>query len=294
MAVERIFPAAPIIGRGGIILSPIQFLFTGEDALRVTCISLVAVTIRIAGRFLQSGKERAEAFLHTLVVPGTGQVVRDDFQIGTGTVLNLHVIAVSSGLIQPGLCYVRADVIRGFTGATSILGTLIAGLVGSWGGRAWPGTALELPGEGPGAVGALQSATPAAGVNPELTLTVPTRVRVMSVTAVLTTSATAANRIPSLSLVQDGTVVTGIIESPLVQIASTTFRHSWIAGVAPSAPTGSAAIAQLPSPFMMRSQVLGLTAILRITTDGLQAGDQWTAISAQVEQWVDPDELFSI
>jgi hypothetical protein len=290
-SLERAFPAPVLQGRGSLIASPFQFFMGGEDHLRVACVnSVFGNRLVITGRFLQEGRATPQDFSYDFV-PTSDRI--DSTQLlpmGTGALLNV-VVRTAGSIIERGQCFVRVDVVRGLTGATIVLGTLLAGYIGSWGGRAWPGTVLESPTEGPGYVVLQLSTAPAAGGNPSIGLPEQTRWRIIGATAVLTTSAAVATRNAILVAMQSSTNVF-FSESSFAQGAGQTRQHTWGAGVTnPLLGAGVTGMGALPVPLMLSTRA-ALDAQIAISTNNIDAGDQWTTLKLLVEEWLNPVTLF--
>lgn len=93
------------------------------------------------------------------------------------------------------------------------------------------------------------------------------------VTAQLVTSATVANRLPSLQLIGPGAIVVASLPASSVQAAGSTETYVWGVGLPFTSGQG---VNLVPIPTGI---VLGLGWTLRTSTSGLQAGDQWSAIN---------------
>lgn len=282
--VERAFLSTPIaLGKSGAIATPFQFLLTGEDAIRVTVLSRQVNTRAIVrGRMLRPGDSKVQAFSFEVRNDNAYSHTSQHFHLGECVLLN--VIAISNEEYR-GECYVRVDVVRG-TGARVPLGTLIAGYVGGWVSRAWPGDALESPIDGPGRMMTATGATPANGANPVLLCPMFTRWRLVAVRAVLTTGAAVATRAPLLGIKHDGGYV-HFSPPNRTQAASEVITYSWGAGITSPATAGSTlAHGGLPNDCFVFAEFTDRT-VLEMSTN-LQAADQWSAITAYVEEWRDP------
>lgn len=291
-AIERISPAPIPAGRAGFFPAPFQFVLTGEDNLRVSIVNAVTdAQVALTGRFLRAGEEAALAFAHTFTPNATGVATAFDVGMGAGVILNLVARAVGVQ-VERGECYVRVDVIRGLTGATIVLGTLLAGYVGSWAGIAWPGSPLESPVDGRGRVKLVQAADPPPGNNATLTIPGQARWRVIAANYLLATDATPATRNPYLQLVQGGTIVYQS-ESSLAQLASQQHRHNWAAGgVATTGPSALNGQGVLPVEGYVSNRG-GLDALVQTVVAGLQLGDQVSDLVALVEEWRNPVTILS-
>lgn len=289
VARERVYPGVPPLQAGaGLVPTPFQFLLTGEDNLRVAVIThRTGVRMSIRGRFLEKDGRTVTPFAYTFNPNTIGTESAHDFQMGEGAILNLVIGAITAA-IQPGEVYVRADVVRG-TGATIVLGTLIAGYVGSWGGRAWPGTPLQMPSDGRGRIRTLVAGVFPAGVEASLRIDNGVRWRVISVVGILQTSAVVATRNISLAL-EDPPNALWYGQTSIAQLAGTAIVHVWGAGVDHGFAAGQV-VAQGSIPHeAYLTGINGFGANQMITsTNNMQAGDQWLSLKARVEEWVEAD-----
>lgn len=285
--VERAFVSSPIAsGRLGIQAVPFQFLFTGEDNLRVSvCAFKPGLQLFLVGRFLEQGDTKPRAFSQTITPLAAGNTETFVLPMGVGVLLNL-VVRSNTPLMQPGQCYVRLDVQRGDGGAAIVLGTLMAGYVLSQMGRAWPGSALESPQEGPGWIHYLQSSPPAAGADPQFLSSVPSRYRLITIDGSLQTSGVAGVRTIYLAAVLDGIVIMRTA-APLTVGPAASVTFNWGAGVGfvPASAT-LISIGSLPTDLYLDTAT-GLIQVFTFTS-GIDAGDQWTPLTLFVEDWRSP------
>lgn len=272
-------------GREGVAL-PFQFIFDGSDGLRL-CVftSKPGLTVRLAARWLESGTDEVQVLTYDFAPNTSGGYEYFHIRLGRGVLLNVLVIAMGTIVVR-GQCHVRLDVERG-AGAHVTLGTLLAGYIDSSGGRAWPGSPLESAVEGPGYIHAVSSAVPAAGGLPFVLVPLATRWRVLSVTADLTTSGAAGTRRPYILLRQDNAIVY-IGPSSLAQAPALAVSHAFAPGAGQPENTGAIiGLGGLPDPAVLQNQDAA-TANVALGTNGLLAGDQWTALNVLVEEWLSP------
>jgi hypothetical protein len=145
----------------------------------------------------------------------------------------------------------------------------------------WPGGTLKLISEGPGWLHSIQVANPAAGADWTFTEPANSRVRLQSLRALLTTSATAANRNIQLQIT-DGVNTVWIASAPASVLASTTQQFT---AVGTNSPTGvvTTIFAVVVPPALL---LPGAWTIATVTAN-IQAGDQWSSIWLGVEEWLD-------
>jgi len=281
-ANEQVFPGRPLAFAGGRILpTPSQFYTTGEDRLRIVSVnSLTGVALKVQWRFANSdGQVIPSSQDHT---PNTNRSVKtQDYGLAVGSLLNVTVFA-SAGSPRVGQTYVMVQLVRGVGAAAIVLGTLLAGYVTGTQALGFPGSPIVSSLEGGGLVRTIQGATPAPGA--EFTETVPTGARwqLLGLQASLTTSATVANRRPSVVWSVNGAQVGRSVQVTDVA-ASSSGVFNWAAGM-----TLSAAI-------FAGVNVVGLPLDLQLlaadffasTTTNLQAGDQWTLTRYVVREWLE-------
>ena len=140
---ERVVAASPIpIAGGRVIASPFQFYLDGNDNIRVegwnSCIGAV---LEVQGRAIDENGQ-TQTFNMSLPLTADRMRARRDFAAVRGYILNLIAIARD---VEPciGQTFVRVSIIRGFTGATIVLGVLLQGYVTSQQGLGWPGSPIE-------------------------------------------------------------------------------------------------------------------------------------------------------
>jgi hypothetical protein len=285
--VEQAFVSAPVAsGRLGIQAVPFQFLFTGEDSLLVSvCNRAPGLTLLVVGRFLEQGDAKPRAFSQTLTPLFDGSTQTFPLVMGVGVLLNLAVRTAFSSL-QPGQCYVRVDVQRGSGTSGLILGTLMAGYVVTVNGRAWPGSALEGPQEGPGWTHCITSSPPGAGVDPQINGLLPLRWRIVSLDMGLQTAAGGPARTPLLAVSIDGQIMFRC-SSSLNQPPSTFQGHGFGAGLSQAPGAGVIfGLGSLPNELVLDTATGSIQ--IALVTVNLAAGDQWTGITMLVEEWRSP------
>jgi hypothetical protein len=281
MAQEVTYAAAPFIQAGRLIPSPLQFLTTEDDNLRVVSLNAKAgVTIAIQGRRLNpDGKAVPFTYVHT---PNTDRTAKTtDFKFGAGAVLNLTVF-VSGGAPMLGQTYVLLQLIRGLSGATIVIGTLLGGYVTATQALGFPGSPIQSSIEGGGYARQLTGTTPAAGA--EVNETVPTgaRWRLNYFQAFLTASAAPATRAPRLSF---NTGSPALIHLPTTGTIPAAGSHyfGWAEGSAfDSDHSSNVSSGSLPS-----AAILVAGQVIATNTEGLQVGDQWSLVTYGVQEFLD-------
>jgi len=280
---ERAFPAAPVAVYGGqrIIASPFQFSTTDDDNLQiVSANSLAGVALTIQGRRLnEKGSIEAFSFLH---IPTSDRVSRtENYKIGGGALLNLVVFA-SSGAPKIGQTYVSARIIRGLSAATIVLGGLLGGYVTAAQPLAYPGSPIQGSIEGGGVIRSIVGTDPAATTEASETVPTGARWQLLSWSIQFATSATPADRLVRLQL-DDGTTPYADVPAPAVQAASNTWRYIFAQGISLTS------IANAPNLIQAAPLDLPLLAghRLRTATTTMQAGDNYSAPTFSVREWLE-------
>lgn len=265
-----------------IVSPPSQAFVTGEDNLRVSSFnSKTGVTLTISGRLydLETRETRPFVFEH---VPNTDRTVKQTLhRLGKGYVLNAMVRA-TAGTTTFGQCYVSLEIVRGFTGATVVLGVLGTDYVSANQGIAWPGSPVKGPLEAQGNLRSITGSNPAAGA--EFTETVPAGARweVLVFHAQFNASAAVATRHPELTIT-DGTnelervpSAAGITANGIARIAVTPTN-----GMQTSS-AGANYVVPSFSPFLLTAGCQ-----IKSTTLNIQAADQWASLQYLVRETID-------
>jgi len=264
---------------------PTRVYLARNDVLRLDVISLNFVFgARVVGRYLGTDGQIIpfEQDINTLV-PGTLTTVR--LNLAEGFLLSLAVTPneSSSGDAQ---MYAIAGFERSVTGGTAFFDVLVAGYAASQRPLAFPGFSSQRPTDGAGAVLDLVGAVPVAGADPTFTLPVWLRMRPQAIVATLTAAVAAANRVPRLALpVFGGFAFFGPNNT---QLASQVVTYTWFSNAGPSSNIVDATAANLFQQAAMPEFTLPFLSTLRIFTDGIQAGDQWTALAIHGDAWFEP------
>ena len=140
--------------------------------------------------------------------------------------------------------------------------------------------------DGPGSVKSIAGTNPAAGS--EISETVPANAiwSVQSISALLVTDATAADRRVRVTT-DDGTTVYHQVSSRVNHTASLTVRYTWTPFGAPAAAviaaTDATIVVPLPNPTILAAGHRFISV-----TGAIVAGDNWGAPQMSVEEWHDP------
>lgn len=279
-------PPLPLVTRPSLVGGEPLYL-SGEDALRLTAFdALTGVTLTLSGRFLPVARDdqdvpRPGPFTHVLVPASdrTASVITRG--LGEGWLLEASVVA-SVGAPLVGQCFCVLSIVRGLAASALELSTLAEGYVTSKQRIAWPGGLFGASLDGGGALRTILGTTPAPGA--EVTETVPTGARwePLAINMTFTASAAVANRTVALDL-DNGTNLFARIFSQNAVVASGSEMLNWFQG-GPYSGTAPAAVNMMPLPIGLR---LGAGYRFKTTTVGLQAADQFSAISYLVREWIE-------
>lgn len=231
-----------------------------------------------------TGPGVVQPFAGRLVLPVSGTSGLVTIPLLEGYLLSLTVTAANA--TRRGQTFARAWLNRGATvSPPTQAGTILFGdyvtqqqVVG------WPFGRVLSAVEGPGNISFGTVVNPAAGADFAFsTLNTNGRTRVASLKATLTTSATVANRFPSFTITD---VSSGIlhyqVQDTAAVPASTTVTYSLVPGGTNVRGGGAPIFVTLPLP-SPEIDINGAT--LASSTQGLQVGDQWSAISFGTETW---------
>jgi len=191
-------------------------------------------------------------------------------------------VFVSAGSPSIGQCYVVVEIFRGTTTAGLALQQLAAGYVTTKQPLAFPSLLSQSSLDGSGALRSIAGATPAAGAEISETVPVGARWELLVFKATLTTSAAAANRLPALTI-DDGTTEYYRDQFATNEVASTTYRNIWAAGLGLN--SGLNTLTQRGAlPVGLR---LAAGYRIRTVTTAIDAADQWSAVQYLVREWIE-------
>jgi hypothetical protein len=282
-----------------------------DDVLVVAAASQLAtekvtVTVRILLPFAvkpsqpdQTGRDPASEA--PAVGPGYVQTISATFSTGPALGGSVNSIVLAEGYLlsvtaqavtenRTGQTFVRVYLNRGAVSLVNpnAFALLFADYVTRIRLAGWPSGRVVGAADGPGFIQAYTPANPALGADFTITTNGPGRVRIASLTALLTTSAVAGNRVPSFTVTDNapGTLVYAVQDTAAI-LASTKVRYSVVPGGTNVRGAGAIATEQditmpLPSPILTWS-TFGVSSV----TQGILGGDQWSAITMITEEWLD-------
>jgi len=276
---ERIVSATPIAVAGGrIIASPFQFYLDGADNVRIEgWNSLTGVTLQVFGRFFRDDGT-VQVFESSL--PLTADRVRTvgTFPAVRGYLLNL-TLSVIGATPKLGQTFGRVSIVRGFTGATIVVGTLLQGYCAANQALAWPGSPIQHTDEIEGYFRGISGTIPAAGQ--PINEVVPTGAhwRLYALGLDLTTNAVAGNRRPQFMFdtgAGTGAIVHAVATVPASALASFFFSAGLTGNL--FTPLNNSCSAMPPDVQLTSG------GSFRVFSDLGIAGDQFTAVEYQVRE----------
>ena len=257
------------------------FWMDSEDHIFVEWRSSVAGDLWLQGRFLTPEGDILK--VSKVITTAADRADLASIQsTGTGWLLNLSVTNWHAALGSTGVCYVQVGILRGGTSwMADVSAILMQGYVASYAGLFWPGGHYTKPEEGPGRVYSVAGSVPAAGADPYISVPNNARWRILNLTATLVAGVGVANRYVR-SRVFDGSAYYYVTTLCPVQTASQTRYYDWTPGGVNEAAFDAAGHILLAYPQL----ILPGGYALDIVTTAIAAADQWTAITALVEEWI--------
>ena len=179
-----------------------------------------------------------------------------------------------------GQTFVNCTLIRGSGASAVTLFTLFADYLTAGMAPEWPNGRVLSSLDGPGYVYIVSGPAPGPGVAPGLAQPANAQWRVLGVRAELVTSATAGNRQVGFAWKLPSLLIAFEVYSNNEQPASTDWFYSSAPGVAFTPSANPAQVMPSPVDFM----VIGND--LLVLCNGLQATDNFSAVTALVEEWI--------
>ena len=149
----------------------------------------------------------------------------------------------------------------------------------------WPNGTVKTSGDGPGFIHVYTPGNPALGADIVFAGSVVGRARVQTFMAKLVTSAAAGNRFPQFIFAESSSGATLYqVQDPQAVPASTTITYSLAPGGTNVRGGGAPIFETLPVPAPLYCKG---AANISTLTQGIQAGDQWSAIAVSLEEWME-------
>lgn len=201
----------------------------------------------------------------------------------------LSVGAIANAASERGQTFAHAILVRGNAPTFSYApyAVLFADYVSALNPAGWPYGRAIYPSEGPGGMKVYTVPNPAAGVDWNLSIPNNTRWKIRGIRTTLATSATVANRTPTLRVFGDSLHQVFTSGNNNAQTASTTLSYSYGPGVTPAQVSPTEFVAGLPEELTLATSPTSGAPIITSNTVGIQAADQWSSIQVMVEEWLD-------
>jgi hypothetical protein len=238
---------------------------------------VVTVNVRL---LLPNGRIEDMQFV---IRPTSRSAIRSSFALAQGYILSISAVAGTA--ITRGATFLRIYIQRNGLPAVSPAQMLFADYVTTLATAAYPNGRVLSSLEGPGLLYGVSQSNPAAGADFIVSVPVNAHWKVRSLAATLTTSATVANRQPSINVSDlTGVKFRGF---PLQNIAASTVA---LISAYPATPYTSVVATDFTLPLPPDLYMTGAPATsdnINSVTVGIQAADQWSAIRLLVEEWLD-------
>lgn len=260
-------------------LDPASNLYiTVEDRLRVnaTC-GIPGVTLNIVAR-IQRPDGQVIPMLQQYAMGAVAAQQTFDVDLTEGFLLDVVASTATAG-VRRGALFVDADIIRGQGTNAYIARNLIDAYVTTQTNSGWPESDNYEPTAPMGMLRAFNLGNPVAGADFGMQVQVGRRWEVHAINATLQTSATAANRQPVFQITDGAGHVMHNTQFSGTQAASLTYQYSAAEGD-PIALNAPFEMGPLPHTCLLFQ---GWT--ISSLTANIQAGDQWSAIWALVQEW---------
>jgi hypothetical protein len=260
--------------------SPTRYL-SDTETLRLTVFN-AATGVRVALRGRKVDENGESRFASNEITPTTARAASIvEIQPGAGWLVGAAALVIA-GTPLDGQTYAVLSIGIGTGNNFTETEVLAAGTISSASHLSWPGSPVEGPLDGAGALRSITGTTPGAGA--EISEVVPTGARweLLATKFGLTTNATVANRDPALSL-DDGANEYFRQTGGASEAASTTFAWSWGQGVSWH---GVAVVGTLANGLPVNLR-MGSGHRMRTITANLQVGDQYTAPQMLVREWIE-------
>ncbi len=233
---------------------------------------------------------QVKPFIYRMVKPTTDRSQNQSiFNLDEGYLLAIAVGPLSAAVGELATAWVQFGIMRGGTGGVNTSEILGQGYCGKGYLVSWPPLRQQRTNEGPGRNHIALPTNPAAGA--ELLITVPANAlwRLKLLRLKLVTSATVATRIPFLVYKDPNTNQIWFSDLGIAsQLASQTTEVSFsenIRSAVYALPGGITNEIGSPLPLDVRLPPL---STIGTTTAALQAGDQYSILGIQAEEWIQP------
>jgi len=262
---------------------PSSEYLTRDSYLQVNIFpNTTANTVTVAAKvLLPDGRINVMQFVYT----NFSALAKNQFlqALTEGFLLSLTVTISGAGTVHRGDTYVQVGVQFGPSAGTPMYRLLVSGYVTSTASIAWPEGNITDSVSGPGFLQDLALSNPAAGADFTYNLaSANTRNWLHSFTATLTSSSTAANRQPTFLIKDAAGNQLWSFGTNTAQTASKTAEYNLAEAATIAADINGNVVVTMPSEVYLYG-----AWTLASSTTGIQSGDQWSAIRAVFEQWVE-------
>lgn len=272
-ALQRVGPPSPIY-------------IQRDDVIGITAVSIQnGEVLNVNGRFLRASDGVIVPFTYSFSMGNSFNVRQFTFALGEGYLLALNCNTTQAQ--RRGQTFVSCSLMRGkivLSPSQGLFQILFQDYCHQNTFTGWPGGMIGDALSGVGAPNSYGGSNPGAGA--DFTVLAPSSsvfyfASVLYVQATLTTSATVANRLVNLQ-------IAGLTQQHFGAIsaiaASATVTLTWAAGA--SAYTDALGNQHMPLTSVVQCSGSPGTAFANSTTTNLQAGDQWSAITVGVIEYV--------
>lgn len=277
-------PLPPLVTLGG---APIYC--TGEESLLLTAYNAAAgVTVTVYGRTQALELPRPSTFTLQVKPAANRTVAQAILNLPAGWLYSANAV-ITGGTPAMGQCWVKLSIVHGSQVTSPEIFVLASGYITTISGMSYPGGNVSTPIEGGGYLRAYQGNGPAAGGEVGEAVPASARWQLISFYTTLTTSATAGNRRPSITL-DDGSFLLWKAIAPADQAASLTVAYQIGESGFISAGGLAAIVLPAPCPTWLSGYAgsQGATQFkIRTSTAGILAGDQWSAPLYLVREFLD-------
>jgi hypothetical protein len=220
------------------------------------------------------------ALLQVAAANATTQAI--SIPLSEGYLLSVAVVEQSTNAPTRGVCFCRAFISRGPTQVTGPFAArvLLADYVVSNGPIGWPEGRVLAPTEGPGDLRAIAVGNPAAGSDWTFTVPANTRMRIQAVGMTFVASAAVANRNVRLMFSDGGNPYWRSSGQAVITAGQT----KGIYGSPQSVVQNLGGEMNIPTPIGL---IMLAGQLIQSATQALDAGDQFSQIIIEVEEWVD-------
>lgn len=262
-------------------VQPPGYCYVGvDDQLELTQVLLVNNNNVICNVRILRDDGEIIPLVFALTAGAAGAVTQQRFQLVEGYLLSCSLVA-SFGLNTGNILWASAALIRPPNTALAQYELLASGYPSNNTPIGFPNSVPQRPTDGPGQPRSVTITTPGAGADFLFTIPTSARMRIVSLNAVLTTSAAVANRDVSL-VIDDGANVVAELNSGANQLASLTQEYTWGDSLPLASVFNGNQMIPLPSQL-----ILPPAFRIRSETTAIDVADQWSSIFMLVHEWVD-------